>query len=244
MAQKVAHTTPSGQPYINQVAGLGFNAVHTNDTHNQNESQVAAFLNRCQSAGVKGLPRVDSDNPRLTQIINAIKNHSHLLGVISNDEADCEHIPVSTQKAYFNTVRSLAPGIKIYRMYDACGATYKPALGEFNQVCDIVFWVVYPFHVGESSAQAIARIHNGIDAMFAYMRGSPNCVLPVVQAFYGINHRYPSVRYQRDTWANRCAGEKCRMGTAYWLHGAGSGYTGYWENNNLKIQVIESLGVE
>ena len=244
MAQKVAHTTPSGQSYINQVAGLGFNAVHTNDTHNQDENQVVAFLDRCKSAKVKGLPRVDSDNPRLVQIINAIKHHSGLLGVISDDEADCESIPISTQKAYFNIVRSLARRVKIYRMYNACGATYKPAVGEFNQVCDIVFWVVYPFYVGESSAQAIARLHAGIDSMFYYMRQSPNCVLPVVQAFYGGTARYPSVRYQRDTWANRCAGEKCREGTAYWLHGAGSSYTGYWENESLKAQVVECMGLE
>lgn len=240
---KVAHTTLSGQTYINEVRGLGFNIIHTNDTRNQDENQVLAFCNRCLSVRAKAMPRVDYTNPRLTQIIQKIRGHKGLTGVVTNDELDCEHIPISTQKAYYNTVKSIAPEMCVYALYNGCSHSYMPSGAEFNQVCNVVIWGSYPYRVGENGdfKQAVARQRTRMEFVVNRMKGSSRCLLPNVQAFYGGVFRMPCVKWQRDLWANYLTGKRCRMGTCYWFAGRGSSYNGFMENAYLKNEVIKSL---
>jgi len=240
---KVAHTNLSGQSYINESRNLGFNIIHTNDTRNQNENEVLAFCNRCWSVGAKAMPRVDLTNSRLTQIIQKIKGNAGLTGVVTNDELDIEHVSLADQKWYYNKVKSIAPKMYVYALYNSGNVAYQPRGSEFNQVCDVVIWGSYPYRVGENSGfkQALARQQARMEYIVNRMRGSSRCLLPIVQAFYGGVYRMPCVKWQRDLWANYLAGKRCRMGTAYWFAGRGSSYNGFMENAYLKNEVIKSL---
>jgi len=234
-ALRIAHTVPAKGRMIKDCADLGFNVVHTNDTHNMDGDSVYQFLEKCKDFGVMGLPRIDR-GPHVETTIEKIKDHANLLGVISDDETEGERIPLSEQIDYYSTVKSIAPNILVFRGWNGSSPNhswdeYFPPKDKIKNVCDVVFFAVYPWGTVNGKYIPEKWMRSERDRALPYLnRDTP--LVPIMQGFYGERFKRPNMQIQWDFWKELC------NSYAIWLHGAGNApATGFAEDNELREQV-------
>ena len=231
---KIAHSTPFRSGMIRDVAELGFNVIHTNQTRKMEPDDVWNFLEKCKLNGVLGLPRVDRGS-HLEKVLERIREHPNLLGVISDDESEGERISLAEQINYYSAVKTTAPKVLVFRNWNGTSPKHSweeffPPKDKIRQVCDVVLLTVYPW--GKVHEEYIPEkwLKSERDRVLPYLNPDTPLV-PIMQGFYGEGFKKPNLQMQWNFW------KKITNSYAIWLYRADTGYKGFGQDDELREQV-------